>query len=97
MCCTKPYCYKLCYLTKCGLFCIFNRQLKKAKSGKKPVHPHCEYMPEKVTKKYVYGGFEVIPLPYCFDNLSYIVMDVETKEFILVDPGDYDFISTTLK
>ena len=54
-------------------------------------------MPEKVTKKYVYGGFEVIPLPYCFDNLGYIVMDVETKEFILVDPGDYDFISTTLK
>ena len=54
-------------------------------------------MQDKTTRKFIYGDFQVIPLPYCFDNLCYLIMDVKTKEFVLVDPGDFDFINSTIK
>jgi glyoxylase-like metal-dependent hydrolase (beta-lactamase superfamily II) len=79
-------------LTKLGLCCFYNCQLKASK--KKP--SHCEYLPDKTSQEFIFGKFQVIPLPISTDNLSYIIKNLETNEFSLIDPADITFIQSIL-
>ena len=86
--------YRL-YLTRIGQWRHEN-QLRSLRQESK--HPHVQFQTSlKDCISFGDDQFRVVIVPYLEDNFAYIVLEVATSKYILVDPGDFDAIHEALE
>ena len=90
------------YLTKVGKWrhdSELGRVKAPGRDGKETIHPHCKYEKTDSVPEYFFmdNKYQVIPVPFLDDNFAYIVVHVESKQYVLVDPADFDTVQAALE
>ena len=86
--------YRL-YLTSVGRW-FHNKVL--AKVRRDHVHPHCEFRKNTGSPQFIIeGDLQVIPVPFSYDNLAYILLWKPTGQYCLVDPADFEAVHEVLE
>ena len=62
------------------------------------IHPHSEYKKESGAQQFLFGDdLQVIPVPFLFDNLAYILLWKPTGQYCLVDPADFEAVHEVME